>query len=281
MSFTAVKGAMVPRVADTAGGTLSLRVLSALVLTPPVLAAIYIGWPFFELLMVLMAALLAREWDRLGGGAFGAGGIGLAAVCVGALALAAAGWYPWSAVILVAGVPAVYGIARLAGMGHPVWVAGGVVYIGLPLLALVWLRSVPDSGAWIVLWLVAIVAATDIGAYFAGRGLGGPKLAPVISPNKTWAGLAGGMLAAALTGGGGAWLLGYPQPGQALAAGLGLAVIAQAGDLAESAAKRFFGVKDSGSLIPGHGGLMDRVDGLVAAAPVLAALIWWQVPEWR
>lgn len=275
---------MVRRVANTRDATLSLRLMSALIVTPPVLAAIYYGWPFFELLMVLMAVLLAAEWDRLCVGDFGLSGAGLAIFGVGALAFAAAGGYGWSAGVIAAGVPAVYLIARMARRRHPAWAAVGSMYIGLPLVAVVWLRSAPDGGAWVVIWLVAVVAATDVGAYFAGRGFGGPKLAPAISPNKTWAGLAGGMLAAGLVGGGGAWLAGYAAPGSAFAAGLGLAVISQAGDFVESAAKRYFGVKDTGTLIPGHGGLMDRVDGLITAAPALAALIWWsggQVPEWR
>lgn len=275
---------MVPRAANAAEGALRIRVLSALILTPPVLAAIYFGWPFFELLIVFAAALLAAEWDRLCGGAFGLSGGGLVALCVGVVVLAVAGWYGWSAGVIAAGAPAVYLIARRARRRRPVWAAFGLVYIGPPLLAMVWLRSVPDGGAWIVIWLIVVVGATDVGAYFAGRGIGGPKLAPAISPNKTWAGLMGGMLAAGLMGGFGAWLAGYAEVERAFTVGLGLAVVSQAGDLVESAAKRHFGVKDTGTLIPGHGGLLDRVDGLIAAAPALAALIWWsggQVPEWR
>jgi phosphatidate cytidylyltransferase len=275
---------MAREIAGSPGATLSTRILSALVLTPPVVAAIYVGWPFFELLMILAAVLLAAEWDRLCGGKFGVSGVGLAALCVSAVALAAIGRYGWAAGVIAMGVPAVYLAARLAKRRHPALSALGSIYFGLPLLTMVWLRSVPDGGAWIVIWLVAVVAATDVGAYFAGRGFGGPKLAPTISPNKTWSGLVGGMLAAGSIGGGVAWLIGCGEPGWAFAAGLGLAVVAQAGDLAESAAKRFFGVKDSGALIPGHGGLLDRVDGLVAAAPALAALIWWsggQGAAWR
>jgi len=124
-----------------------------------------------------------------------------------------------------------------------------------------------EEGLQIVVWLVVLITATDVGAYAAGRTIGGPKLAPAISPNKTWAGLLGGMGAAAAA----TALLGLigEVPALALAAAAGLAVCAQAGDLLESWAKRRAGVKDAGRLIPGHGGLLDRLDGYLTAAPAL------------
>jgi phosphatidate cytidylyltransferase len=131
----------------------------------------------------------------------------------------------------------------------------------------VWLDRV---GGWpMILWLFVTVWATDSGAFVAGRGLGGPRLAPRLSPNKTWAGFAGGAVSAALVG----WAtsaLAHAAAVPLVAASIGLAVAAQAGDLAESMAKRRFGVKDSGQIIPGHGGLLDRLDGMLAAA----ALQW-------
>ncbi|HKT75921.1 MAG TPA: phosphatidate cytidylyltransferase, partial [Sphingobium sp.] len=127
------------------------------------------------------------------------------------------------------------------------------------------------SGLLLAFWALSLVWATDVGAYFAGRAIGGPKLAPRVSPSKTWAGLAGGVLAALVLG----FLLhrfaGLPIQ-LAAASGL-LAVAAQLGDLLESHMKRRAGVKDSGTLLPGHGGVMDRLDGVVAAAP-LAALAY-------
>ena len=138
-----------------------------------------------------------------------------------------------------------------------------------------WIRSDEPWGFAAILFLVAAVAATDVAAFFAGRTLGGPKLAPAISPNKTWSGFIGGITAAALTGAVAAHLFGGNPMTLALT-GLALGVIAQGGDLAESALKRRFGVKDASNLIPGHGGFMDRVDGLIAAAiaaAVLASLI--------
>jgi phosphatidate cytidylyltransferase len=134
-----------------------------------------------------------------------------------------------------------------------------------------------------VFWLFAVVWATDTAAYISGRLIGGPKLAPRFSPNKTWAGLIGGALAAALVGVIAATLMGdAPMPSMALASA-GLAVVAQAGDLVESALKRRFGVKDASTLIPGHGGVLDRLDGMLFAAPVFVALMMWTggVQSWR
>ncbi|MFW2852248.1 phosphatidate cytidylyltransferase [Sphingomonas sp. TX0543] len=146
----------------------------------------------------------------------------------------------------------------------------GVVYCGLPVLALVFLRR-QHEGLVFTLWALALVWACDIGAYFAGRTIGGPKLAPAISPNKTWAGLLGGVAAASLFGMFMHWRFGLPW--RMTLATPALAVLSQAGDLYESWLKRRAGVKDSGALIPGHGGVMDRLDGLVPVAPVAAFVV--------
>lgn len=152
----------------------------------------------------------------------------------------------------------------------------GLVYVAVPCASLVWLRGLylpkaPDAGYEMVLYLILVVCATDIGAYFAGRRIGGPKLAPRISPNKTWAGLGGGVVSAAVMGGICASFTAYP-PSLIACMDLAalLALVSQGGDLFESWMKRRAGVKDSGALIPGHGGLLDRVDGLVFALPVFA-----------
>jgi phosphatidate cytidylyltransferase len=167
------------------------------------------------------------------------------------------------------------------------WTFAGVVYAGFATWVLVVLRSHPD-GAVVVLEVVSAVVATDVGAYFAGRTFGGPKIAPRISPSKTWAGLIGGMIAAGLILAG--WqfyfnhlmesrLQGYggaaagPSPWAYAPAGAVVAVIAQAGDFFESWMKRRAGVKDSSHLIPGHGGLFDRLDGLLAVCFVLGILL--------
>ncbi|WEK45067.1 MAG: phosphatidate cytidylyltransferase [Candidatus Sphingomonas colombiensis] len=148
--------------------------------------------------------------------------------------------------------------------------AAGVIYCGLPVLALVFIRH-QQEGIVFALWALALVWACDIGAYFAGRAIGGPKLAPAISPNKTWAGLIGGVAAASAFGAFMHWQYGLPW--RMTLATPALAVLAQSGDLYESWLKRRAGVKDSGTLIPGHGGVMDRLDGLVPVAPVAAFLI--------
>jgi phosphatidate cytidylyltransferase len=134
------------------------------------------------------------------------------------------------------------------------------------------LRAAPEGGRETVFWIFLLVWATDIGAYFAGRGIGGPRMAPRISPGKTWAGLAGGMVCAALAGAGFGLLSGASRLGALAAMSAVLAGVSQAGDLAESAVKRRFGVKDSGKIIPGHGGVLDRLDGLLFATTGVGAL---------
>ncbi len=146
----------------------------------------------------------------------------------------------------------------------------GVLYCGLPVYALLLIRHEPD-GIRNALWALSLVWATDIGAYFAGRSIGGPKLAPTISPNKTWAGLIGGIIVATIVAL--ALQAFYQLPPRFVIATPLLAILAQAGDLYESWLKRRAGVKDSGSVIPGHGGVLDRLDGLVPVLPVAALLV--------
>ncbi len=178
------------------------------------------------------------------------------------LCLWAGGW-AWMGLVGVATLGLLDEWRRMA-RGVAAGAAGGG-WIVLAALALVWLRADPVAGRANVLMVLVAVWASDIGAYLAGRLIGGARLAPRISPGKTWSGAAGGLLAAAAAGA----AIGR---GHGALAGALLSVLAQAGDLAESAAKRRAGVKDSGALIPGHGGLLDRLDGLLAAAPAAALL---------
>lgn len=266
--------------ADSMGiGALRVRVLSALVLALPALAAVYVGGLLFDLLLGIVVLLMAFEWDRLCAGprdssskikdpATWALVLAILAVVVAAV-LQVPALALW---LTLAGFAAVFLIARGIDRRAPLLQALGAFYIGVPYVALVWLRDDPAVGLVTVFWLLGVVWATDTGALFAGRSIGGPKLAPVISPNKTWAGLAGGMLAAAIVGAVFALWLGSPVMLAALISA-GLAVVAQAGDLVESLVKRHFGVKDSGTIIPGHGGIFDRVDGLLAVAPVWALVV--------
>jgi len=152
----------------------------------------------------------------------------------------------------------------------PVWYASGFIYALLPALALLWIRERDPLGLYLLLWVFIVTWATDIGAYFAGRKFGRRKLAPTISPNKTVEGLYGGIAGAALFGGLWAWATGLGTSLYLLAPLF--AVAAQGGDLFESAIKRRAGVKDSGNWLPGHGGLLDRLDGLIPVAVLTAAV---------
>jgi phosphatidate cytidylyltransferase len=152
------------------------------------------------------------------------------------------------------------------------WLGVGLIYVIPACLAAMAIRAQSGDGLSTEVWIVALVVAADTGAYVAGRSIGGPKLAPRISPNKTWAGLAGAVLAAAIVGWVTATVVALPSPwGLALISG-GLAIVEQAGDLFESFLKRHFGVKDSGRIIPGHGGVLDRVDGLLAVILAVAGI---------
>jgi phosphatidate cytidylyltransferase len=170
-----------------------------------------------------------------------------------------------------------FGFGALIGMAVAVItvtrnlaLGSGLLYVGLPVFALLWLRERPGTGLLLAFWALSLVWATDIAAYFAGRTIGGPKIASAISPNKTWAGLCGGMLGALLLGGMLTHYFGLRME-LALASPL-LAILAQTGDFFESWLKRRAGVKDSGTLLPGHGGALDRLDGLVTSAPFAALL---------
>ena len=265
-----------PPAVSMATSALRTRAISALVLAVPVLAAEFAGSPWFEGLLGVAALFMAFEWDRLCAGPRAAAAKrndpatwALLAAVVAVAAAAVFQAYQLALWLAVAGFAAVFLIARGVERRAPLLQALGALYVGVPYVALVWLRADPGTGFVTVLWIIAVVWATDTGAMAAGKTIGGPKLAPVISPNKTWAGLFGGMAAAALVGLAFALCWGAPVfPAMGFSAAL--AAVAQGGDLAESMVKRHFGVKDSGSLIPGHGGIFDRVDGLLAAAPAWA-----------
>ncbi len=254
-------------------GGLRLRILSAAVLIPVALAAIYFGGWLLVLLIAVCAVLLADEWDRLCGGDGVRGPVGIvhAGVILAATLLSGAELYGAALALVAVGAVGV-SIIALQFERRAVWPAAGVIYLALPLIAIIWLRGNPEAGRASLLWLFVLVWATDTGALAVGRIVGGPRLAPRISPNKTWSGAAGGLACAAAVGAVVNWLTG--DAGIALLVGLsvGMSLAAQLGDLVESAVKRHYGVKDSGSLIPGHGGILDRVDGLLLAAPVMAAL---------
>lgn len=252
---------------------LPVRVASALVLAPPALAALYAGPPYSDVMVLLACGVGAWEWSRLcRAGRIDAAGLVTIAAVVAAVAAGAWGSFAVAGWIMAAGAMAATALATRNGQAAALWPGFGVVYLAAAGLAFVWLRGHDEGGARIVLWLIAVVAATDVGAYFAGQAIGGPKLAPAISPKKTWAGLIGGMVLAVAVGAGAAALIGRETLWQFALLGVALAITSQLGDLLESSLKRRFGAKDSSSLIPGHGGVLDRIDGLLAGALMLGGL---------
>ena len=259
-----------PAVTDAGGrrwADLRTRTLSAAVLAPVVLACIWFGgWLWFVLAAFAMAGMMT-EWaamcgtraSKLASAALLFGGIaGVGSVLEGARGQ--------GLVFLLAGGVLTAAVSRRAVLGL------AALYIGVPMLCLAAMRGPDAVGRANVLFVVAIVWASDIGAYLTGRLVGGPKLAPAISPGKTRSGAVGGLVAAMLAGEAVVMALGGGLSVHAAVAAVVLGVASQAGDLLESWIKRHFGVKDSGWLIPGHGGLLDRLDGMLAAA-VAATLL--------
>ncbi len=245
---------------------LRLRVLSALVLLPVGIGCLWLGGWAWVALVALGAVGLAREFISVCGAREVPGArVGVPVAVLLAALLAALG-LAWAGLLVLA-------IAAVL-----VWLSGrriapvlGVPYVGLTAIALIWLRGDPAGGFARVLLVLLVVWSTDIAAYAVGRVVGGARLAPSISPGKTWSGAVGGLAGALLVGWlAASWLTnGHSGPG-VLAVIAVLSVIAQAGDLMESGIKRHYGVKDSGRSIPGHGGLLDRLDGVLAAAPAVA-----------
>ncbi len=247
------------------------RVASGLVLAPLFLAVVYWEFPFFHVLVAAIAGVMAWEFTRMDGKA------GLkrrSLITVAALAAVAAISFdhPMPALMIIAfATIALVAADQMAGRKGLYLVQIAVIYVALPAVSLLYIMAV--GGRLSVFWVLAVVWATDIGAYAVGRIVGGPKLAPAVSPNKTWSGAIGGLVCAvAASTGLMVWAFGLPASGGLAAAAAGISVASQIGDLFESGLKRRYRVKDSGSLIPGHGGVMDRFDGLWAGAPVVAAL---------
>lgn len=257
---------------------IAIRAGSAAVLAPLAIAGLWLGGWAFMALMVVAVLLLSWEWAKMT--APGAAKWMAAAVAVGILAPGFAvhlADISLGLVLLVFGAMLAFVIASLVRR-PPIDAAYGVFYLGWPLVLMVWLRISNEGGSWMIL-LFAITWAADVFAYLVGNLLKGPKLWPRFSPNKTWSGFVGGLvggtamaLVLVATKGGG--FLSFSGVNLWLAAFIGLsgALATMAGDLWESALKRRYGVKDSGDLIPGHGGLLDRVDGLMFAVVVVAAI---------
>lgn len=249
---------------------LQQRVISAIILAAIVLALTWVGGMPFRLLAAAIGALVFYEWTTMSDAAAKDRPLWMAAWILVALALAALVWGGFGDWILVASGGVSIAIILFGVMRGQGGLTGrGMLYALLPAIALAGLRGDSMPGLWAIIYLFAVVWATDIFAYFVGRAVGGPKLAPSISPGKTWSGAIGGAVFALLAAVAVAFAHGSASPVLLAAIALPLSAISQIGDLYESRFKRRFGAKDSSNLIPGHGGVMDRVDGLVAAAVAL------------
>jgi phosphatidate cytidylyltransferase len=250
------------------------RVAAAVAMGLVALAAAWVGGFVFMAFWCVASMIVLWEWQRL----VSADRL-IERVAAGALALVVAAAYAMqnlfslrqavlgAVVALALGASAVVWLARRGSKG---WAGAGMIYAGALVVALGLLRASPNYGMAAILWLFAVVWGADIAAYFAGRLIGGPRLWPAVSPGKTWSGAIVGALAGASLG-----LALSPwtnRPGALFWVGLGAAIASELGDLFESAVKRRFKVKDSSALIPGHGGLMDRLDSFIAAS-LFAAVV--------
>ncbi len=259
---------------------LVLRCLSALVLGAGALIITYLGVLPFAGLVMLGAIVMCWEWASL----IRKKGVDLvffihAFFVVSAIVLSVMTHYGLALLCLFT-ASLIIGVLTY-GTSLVLWSVLGVFYVGLPAISLIWLRQDPDHGWLVILYLYLVVWTVDSAAYFFGRVIGGPKLWPRVSPNKTWAGFFGGAIGGIFVG----VIFGiYLRETSLLmlgVVGLFAALFAQLGDLMESASKRIFGIKDSSQLIPGHGGLLDRVDGFVfaaVAAAVFALILGGELP---
>jgi phosphatidate cytidylyltransferase len=268
VNFDGANAAMAPLSPAADHRNLFYRIISGVVLGPLVLVLAFLRYPAFEVALALATAIGLGEWLKLVTGRWS--------------------WWPCAAPFVILSVYwfygieyALYALAIIAvalgltlakGIRNKGFVAFGLPYVGLTMLSLAWLHD-PFNGGWPpVFFVFFVVWSTDIGAYAVGRSLKGPRLAPSISPNKTWSGFFGGLGFAAIVALCLSQAFNASRPVQVVEIAIGLSLLGQGGDLFESAMKRRFGVKDSGNLIPGHGGMLDRIDALLWAAPSFALL---------
>lgn len=254
------------------------RLISGVVIAAVALLMLVLGGWWTTVMVAALACVMVWEWRAVTCGAEAARGLGAAPSIAAALitVLTAHIWeIEWAMFVAPAAAAGVALIDKVNGRSW-IWTFGGIAYITIAAATFAALRTEPEYGFDTTLWIALVVVATDVGGYFAGRMIGGPKLWPSVSPKKTWAGLGGAVFLAAIVG----WLFSWATTGtyfyEVAAVSMLAAVIAQGGDLAESSVKRHFGVKDSSSLIPGHGGALDRLDGFLAATLVAGAATFWR-----
>ena len=269
MNIIAVSGDTALQGNDTVTGiSLKSRVISALILAPLVVGAVYFGSPVYDLLILAAVIVMAWEWRRLcAAQQFDSAGVILTISVVAATGLTSFDQVELAAFSVIIGAFAVLFMIIGRESKSSIWTVAGVLVIGFAGISLILIRRIGDDWS-IAIWFLVAIWATDSVAYFVGRAVGGPKLAPKISPGKTWSGLLGGVAGAVCWSIIWALWTGVEQAGTLALLGAITAIFAQLGDLGVSRVKRRYGVKDTGTLIPGHGGLLDRVDGVIGAAPV-------------
>jgi len=252
---------------DQGSSNLLMRVVAAVILAPLTIAIAYTGGWLWLALVTLTAVGLYAEWLMIVGASRNP-----LAMSVGVTVLVVSGLCLTNRIEIAISVLAIgLMVAAVVGSGLRWWVWGGLLYAGAALMASVFVRLDTAAGFLALMFVLLIVWITDIGGYFAGRGLGGPKLWPRVSPKKTWAGAIGGLVGSVVVALAFS-MFGFGKAAPLLLLGAVLSIVSQLGDLFESAVKRNFDVKDSSHIIPGHGGLLDRLDGFVAAI-VFAALV--------
>ena len=254
---------------------LKQRIISACLLLPLPVLALYFGSPWFELLCAVILTVMGWEWEKLILKRFSV--LGMLIAVTGICSVFILDLDPVVAWILPAVMTVVlYVAAKKQQLEHKTLFAFGMIYSVYPMVALAFMLQ--NFGFVSTIWLIGTVWAMDTGAYLFGKTIGGPKMCPKISPKKTWAGLIGGMLTSAAWGaacakfGGAAY-----EPVMIVSAILG--TVSQGGDLFESWIKRYLNVKDSSDLIPGHGGIFDRMDALLAVAPIMVIIIVFVCPD--
>lgn len=257
--------------AERVSSELFQRVVAATILIPVALAAVYFGGWAFSLLAAIAVTLMICEWEpATGGERTGRHTLVGIITALAALSVVSFGSFQWALILIGVGTFVDLIVPRRHGT-YSHWPAVGLIAIGIPAVCLVWLRGASE-GMTVIVWLLVVLWATDSGAYFVGKWIGGARLAPTISPGKTWAGFVGGTGAGVLVGVATVTVLPDISTIRAVLASILVSLAGQGGDLAVSAVKRRFGVKDMGTIIPGHGGVLDRLDSLLFGAMAVVAL---------
>ncbi|NNU16697.1 phosphatidate cytidylyltransferase [Parvularcula sp. ZS-1/3] len=258
---------------DPEGASLLPRIATALLLIPLALGSALAGGRVYASVIAAMTIFLIFEWTRMVDGAELRRGFYTLSATAALSCFFAAGGQPMLALWIALGGGAVATVLEWPKPNPQSWPMVGAVYIIVPAVAALWVNRDAVAGEMLTVLLFLCVWATDSGALLVGRTVGGPKLVPRISPRKTWAGAIGGVIASVLTAWAFGWLFRFDAADPLLALGLILGIATVLGDIAESALKRRYGMKDSGGAFPGHGGVLDRLDGFLFAVLALAGTL--------